>query len=110
MPWTRRIRDVGVEINRAAGLVDYRGAGNPKRTDVSASECRPDDWLAERPGPDRVAGRCVKSMDIVLLRGDQQHPGVRPRFAPMKWLGINIAGDACLEFFIHVQRFCSLPG
>jgi hypothetical protein len=48
MPWTGRIRDVGVEVNRAAGLFDYRGAGNPKRTDVSASERRPRDWLAER--------------------------------------------------------------
>src|SRR5258707_1803180 len=49
-------------------------------------------------------------MDIVLLRSDQQHPRARPRCAPMERLRINIADHTCVEFFVHVQRFCSLPG
>src|SRR5690242_13100097 len=101
MPWTRRFRDVGVEIDPATGLVNHWGAGNPKRSNVSASERRPGDWLAERPVPDRIAGRRVKSMNVVLLRGDQQHPRTRPGCAPVKWLGKNIASHARVEFFVQ---------
>ena len=47
MPWTGRIGDGGVEVDRLGGQVDYRSAGDAKGIDIAASERGTRDGLAD---------------------------------------------------------------
>jgi hypothetical protein len=97
------VADHRSDIDRPRRLVDHRRAGNAQRVDVAARLCRQRDRPAQGPRPDLVSRPGVDGVNIVVLGGDDQHSGGRPRRLPIERLGIEMTGKLRVKAGVEMQ-------
>jgi hypothetical protein len=100
---SRRVADHRAEIDRLHRLVDDRRAGDPQRVDVAARLRRQRDRPAQGPRPELAPRLRVNRVNIVILGGDDQRSGGRPRRLPIERLGIEMTGKLRVKARVEMQ-------